>query len=142
MDHGLRKTNKFLLSKELRKSLDTTKLIDVPNEFVVDGGCLLHRVVWLETDTYLDIVNQYLRYVAKHFSKMTTIVFDGYDNGTSVKDHEHIRRDIQAGPDADVREHIPVYGRQNAFLMNEGDKQNIVLSRYLERSVVMPFAML
>jgi len=114
-DDGLRKTNKSSLSKELRKSLETTNPIDLPNEFAIDGGCLLYRVVWLETGTYLDIVNHYLKYVERHFGKQTTIVFDGYGSGPSVKDHEHIRRVTQASPDIDVSEHIPVYKKPKRF---------------------------
>jgi len=133
-DNGLRKTNKSTLSKQLGKALDTSLQVELPQMFVVDGGCLLHRVVWAQTGTYHDIIKQYLSYVQKHYGFACTIVFDGYGNGPSVKDHEHVEIATKSSPDIDVNEHNPAYKSQTAFLMNENKKQAFVLllSHFLE----------
>ena len=136
-DCGLRKTNKSTLAKELRKTLEGAVQFQMPAgqlHHVIDGGCLLHRVVWLTTGTYIDIVQQYMNYVRKHYGYRCSVVFDGYCGGPSVKDAEHQRRAKKECPDIDVEQHNPVYGNQAAFLMNANNKQAFVnlLAQHLQ----------
>lgn len=45
---------------------------------VVDGGFLLHKVIWQKNETVEEIMNKYLRYVEKHYAASSYFVFDGY----------------------------------------------------------------
>ena len=53
--------------------------------FVIDGGALLHRVVWARGLTYNAICLLYNQYVQRRYPR-ATIVFDGYDDGPTTKD--------------------------------------------------------
>src|SRR6218665_890762 len=108
-DHGMRKTNKAALTKELRKNLGKSPMLnELPRMYVIDGGCLLHRVGWTETGTC---------------AESCIIVFDGYNSGPTVKDQEHVRRAKNCSPVIDVTESNPVYRNQSASLMNANNKQ-------------------
>ena len=52
--------------------------------FVIDGGALLHRVVWPRGLTYNAICLLYIPYVQRRYPR-ATIVFDGYDDGPTTK---------------------------------------------------------
>lgn len=48
---------------------------------VVDGGYLLHRVLWPTNQTFGYICDTYyVSYVKQHFGEKSIIVFDGYEN--------------------------------------------------------------
>lgn len=47
--------------------------------YVVDGGFLLHKVVWKEKTKFSDIINDYKSFIFNHYSNTTSIIFDGYD---------------------------------------------------------------
>jgi hypothetical protein len=55
--------------------------------YVVDGGCLLHRLPWARGHTIGQIMQFYERFVQKNFGLTAQIVFDGYNAGASTKDH-------------------------------------------------------
>ena len=59
--------------------------------FVLDGGALLHCVVWRRRLTYDEICLLYIQYVQRRYPS-STIVFDGYSDGPSTKDCTHLRR--------------------------------------------------
>ena len=61
------------------------------------------------------------------------IVFDGYGQGPSIKDHEHQRRVGKACADIQVSESMEAHVNQQTFLSNERNKsQFISLSHFLE----------
>lgn len=60
--------------------------------FVVDGGFLLHRVVWPSMSTYEQLYGVYVSYVLRHYGTCCTVVFDGYDERNNTKAEEHRRR--------------------------------------------------
>jgi hypothetical protein len=62
------------------------------HDIVIDGGALLHRVKWAKNETYHSIVLQYMSYVRSKYGECCCICFDGYEQGPSIKDHEHQRR--------------------------------------------------
>ena len=132
-DSGLRKTNKSMLAKEITRAVDNTLQVHTTCKYVVDGGCLLRRVVWPKSGTYLDVVHVYLGYIQRHY-KDCVVVFDGYCNGPSLKDHEHIRRASAPAPLVSIEDHMPVYRNQSAFLMNCENKHCFVgmLSRHMK----------
>ena len=57
-----------------------------------------------------DIVQQYVKYVATHYGINAVIVFDGYTDRPSTKDHEHLRRSMQSSGsiDVSVKNHLEV----------------------------------
>ena len=118
-DHGIQETNKSALSNELRIRVGkTTEQIDFPRNYVLDRDALLHRVVWNQVGIYSDIVNQYLHFISRHYGTSCSVIFDGYGNGPSIKNHEHVQKEKNTSPDIDVIEGNPVYKNQAASLMN------------------------
>ncbi|GBM26239.1 hypothetical protein AVEN_22793-1 [Araneus ventricosus] len=65
------------------------------NFIVVDGGHLLHKVVWQPNMNFGDIAKSYLTYLQTHYGSNVAVVFNGYlsdVNGKSTKSAERIRR--------------------------------------------------
>jgi hypothetical protein len=108
------------------KGLDVCAGNSSSDLYVIDGGCLLHRVKWSQTRTYADVVQQYLNYVRKHFGCNCIVVFDGYCNGPSIKDHEHQKRAVKSCSDITVEEFKPVHHNQSVFLTNEYNKKGLI----------------
>ena len=107
-------------------------------EYVLDGGALdgsalIHKVTWAKKVTYQDIVKQYVSYVRARYGNCC-IVFDGYKQGLSIKDHEHERRVGKACADIQLTESMEAHINQETFFSNEGNKAHFIslLSRYLE----------
>ena len=57
-------------------------------KIVVDGGALLHQVSWNKNFAYIEVIDQYCDYLQNNYGSCI-VVFDGYGNGASTKDHEH-----------------------------------------------------
>ena len=51
--------------------------------YFINGGYLLHRVVWDKQSTYREIIQKYTNHVESHYGK-SSIVFDGYQGGPST----------------------------------------------------------
>ena len=58
-------------------------------QFVLDGGSLLHRIIWNRGSTFESILNAYTNYVNRKYGK-PVVVFDGYQ-GSTIKDMTHKR---------------------------------------------------
>ena len=125
-DGALRKADKSVLARELKKSLKSDSTPTEPKKYVIDGGWLLHRVKWQKGFLYSEIINQYVDYVTRHYGVNVVIVFDGYGNGPSIKDHEHDKRSLKASPDVVFDEGKPCIFQQSAFLANEMNKKYFV----------------
>ena len=54
-------------------------------QYVLDGGSLLHRISWAKDKTYCETAksSRYGRAI---------VIFDGYGSGPSTKDMTHLRR--------------------------------------------------
>ena len=128
----MRKANKAALADALLENVQQAETPSV-TKYVLDGGALLHRVKWKTKVTYRDIVNQYLKYVETHYGQ-SVIVFDGYGDGPSTKDHEHQRRSGKRAAFVKVSEAVAVYSHQQAILANEENKSQFIalLTRYLQ----------
>ena len=61
---------------------------------VIDGGHLLHAVVWNAPCLYADVIQGYVLYIKKHFpNRFVVVVFDGYGSQKlSTKVVEQSRR--------------------------------------------------
>lgn len=49
---------------------------------VVDGGYLLHRVIWPSNQTFGTICDSYISYVKQNYGENSVIVFDGYEKSS------------------------------------------------------------
>ena len=131
-DNSLRKGDKSVLARELRKKLSGARPTQIDPRlgmrYVLDGGWLLHKVKWQQGVTFLEILKQYLDYVQKHYGFHSIIVFDGYNNGPCTKDHEHERRSLNAAPDVVFDCKKPCTFNQSSFLANESNKKAFVNS--------------
>ncbi|GBL74258.1 hypothetical protein AVEN_235258-1 [Araneus ventricosus] len=93
-EEGMRKGTK----SSLFSAFTPTKIDSVQgknNFVVVDGGHLLHKVVWQRNMNFGDIAKSYLTYLQTHYGSNVAVVFDGYPsdvNGKSTKSAERIRR--------------------------------------------------
>ena len=67
-------------------------------QYVLDGGALLYRIPWSHGCNFKIICQLYVNYVIGRFGK-AFIVFDGYNDGPSVKDSAHQRRGHRTGSD-------------------------------------------
>ena len=49
--------------------------------YVIDGGFLLHRIVWPSKSTFEDLCDSYCRYTEKNYSSLrnVSVIFDGYE---------------------------------------------------------------
>lgn len=128
MDRMMRKPQKHEFGRMLKET--TTKLdLDMNSKMhVVDGGWLLHQVKWTSGATIKTIVDTYVRYVRAKF-KDSTVVFDGYGEEPSMKDHEHMRR--MAGkkvyPDVRVTPEFTISCDREVFLANEKIKGALIM---------------
>ncbi|GBL60933.1 hypothetical protein AVEN_169786-1, partial [Araneus ventricosus] len=88
---GLRKTRKSVFNYLFSTATD---LFLTSACYVVDGGFLLHRVLWQTKESFSFILKKYVDYTKKHFTEGTTIVFDDYpeDAAKSTKSVESFRR--------------------------------------------------
>jgi hypothetical protein len=96
-DGLMRKPDRATLGRLLSKNVAACEVFDQANmQYVLDGGSLMHRVRRLKTGTYVDAVECYIKHMRRIYKNTTAVVFDGYDNGPSTKDHEHRRRSCKS----------------------------------------------
>lgn len=63
-DVGMRKTNKSTLFKYFKPSIYEMNTSNAT--YIIDGGFLLHRVIWHQDDTFQCIFNKYIAYLKKN----------------------------------------------------------------------------
>ena len=123
---GMRKTQKSALYQCLQP-VD----VEINSEnvtYVIDGGFLLHRVIWQQNDTFLCVINRYVAYIQKHFGANVVVVFDGYDdNSKNIKAMEQSRRTATVSGSLEVifDESMEVSVSQDKFLSNKCNKKKI-----------------
>ena len=90
-ENGMRKTRKAALYVF---EVSMTEIDFCDFDIVVDGGFLLHKVVWPKDSNISTICQCYIKYIRKHYlGKSCTVVFDGYSSiECSTKRAEHSRR--------------------------------------------------
>ena len=105
-------------------------------QYVLDGGSLMHWITWHRGTTYRGICTQYITYVRRWYGN-ATVVFDGYEAGTSTKDMTHKRRTRRCAPTAvHFTSDIRMYIKKEKFLANRENKQRFIsiLSKELEKA--------
>jgi len=77
--------------------------------------------------TFKDVIDDYTKFVRNTYGK-AVIIFDGYGNDPSTKDHEHLRRSLKSKgcPDIKVSPEIKVTVAQNRFLSNDSNKMKLI----------------
>ncbi len=127
MDRMMRKPKKHEFGKMLKEGASKLDL-NIDNKIhVVDGGWLLHQVKWCSGATIKTIVDTYVRYIQNKF-KDATVVFDGYGEESSTKDHEHMRRMVgkKVSQDLRVTPELTISCDREVFLANEKNKEALI----------------
>ncbi|CAB4029738.1 Hypothetical predicted protein [Paramuricea clavata] len=131
-DNFMRKSVKSQLAQSLEKNVQFSG--ENPQAMhVLDCGAPIHKVKWQKKVTYKDIAVQYVNYVRTRY-RDCCIVFDGYGQGPTIKDHEHQRRIGKTCADIQLSENIMANSDQQTFLSNEKNKSQFIalLNRCLE----------
>ena len=93
--------------------------------YVVDGGALIHRVIWPHGVTYDAVCSMYVQYVQRRYGN-ATIVFDGYDQGPSTKGCAHQRRAPTSAPPVVFDSGMLISLKKKDFLSNQENKQRFI----------------
>ncbi|GBO30182.1 hypothetical protein AVEN_212827-1, partial [Araneus ventricosus] len=140
-EKGMRKgTKSFLFSAFTPTKIDA---IQGKNDFVVvDGGHLLHKVVWQRNMNFGDIAKSYPTYLQTHYGSNVAVVFEGYlsdVNGKSTKSAERIRRaNLHSSHEIIFNEATCPEISQEQFLANERNKVRFIelLKKFLQKANV------
>ena len=96
--------------------------------YVLDGGALLHRVVWpsVGSVTFGDLCGLYCDYVTRKYSR-PTVVFDGYSNKSSTKQVTQQRRSSgKVGSTVTFTRDMKVTQNKAMFLANTKNKERLL----------------
>ncbi|KAL4718517.1 hypothetical protein ACJJTC_010356 [Scirpophaga incertulas] len=124
---GMRKTMKSALYNCfdcLNFEIDNANAI-----YIIDGGYLLHHVVWNRDETFHVIFEKYVQYIQRHFGHNSVIVFDGYtDHTKNIKAAEQRRRTIKTSSSVDIvfDRSMKVSTNQQQFLANTYNKSRFI----------------
>lgn len=124
---GMRKTKKASLYDIFEIAKD--KLVFDNYHIVIDGGFLLHKVIWPTGSTASSICQNYVNYISKHYpGKCCTVVFDGYSNVVnSTKGAEHHRRyKMKKSVDMHFDINTKLMIKQDLFLSNDSNKFQLI----------------
>ena len=90
---AMRKTVKSALGQSLDLDKHTITEYTSPSATIIDGGHLIHVVVWPTSLTYQTVIDLYVNYVVSHYNQVRIIViFDGYGDKQTTKSQEQRRR--------------------------------------------------
>ena len=134
----MRKPDKLSLYRKVVVGLNAEQLPDTAR-YVVDGGYLLHKLRWAKGSTIHDIMNAYISLVLFKFrSSPLIVVFDGYGEASSTKDHEHKRRAgkvAKVAPDILITPSLTINFDQEAVLANTTNKRQFIelLMQYMNK---------
>ena len=100
---------------------------EVPREHVkvVDGGALLHQVMWPSGVIFGELLSHHVRTVRSRYGSCH-IVFDVYDT-PSIKDHEHTRRNSNHNSKEILFSNVmKVNSKRENFLANNKNKSYFI----------------
>lgn len=97
---------------------------------VIDGGFLLHRVVWPRDTSFENICQSYVTYLRHHFPNYVEVVFDGYPDdpsqvGTKFAER-HRRTHVSQSPDIIFDQTTNFSGKKDKFLSNDNNKKRFL----------------
>ena len=96
--------------------------IPVTEQYVLDGGSLIHRLPCKKGDSYSVIAQNHAEFTIRHYGK-ATVAFDGYSAGPSVKDNTHQRRGHNTHPIISFSVNTEFVGKKEDFLSRSCNKQ-------------------
>lgn len=137
-ENGFKKSVKSDFYADFTSVSDFSNNENVVN--VIDGGFLLHKVVWQKNDTVAEIKKKYVNYVINHYAAGSHVLFDGYPNANeynrvltptsatlSTKANERSRRKVSVIPNVnDLQDQIQISFTPTAFLSNENNKNKLI----------------
>ena len=112
-----------LSSKESSKTI--LDFIPPTEQYVLDGGSLIHRLPWKRGDSYGAIAQSYADFTIKHYGK-EAVVFDGYSDSASIKDNTHQRRGQNTHPVINFTAQTEFVGRKDDFLSVSVNRQGLM----------------
>ncbi|KAG5862592.1 hypothetical protein JTB14_027100 [Gonioctena quinquepunctata] len=134
-EEGMRKGTKSLLYNAFEPLTENFQPGD-RHHHIIDGGFLLHKVVWGRVETFGLICKKYVAYVQQHFGETVTIVFDGCPAdmrlaGTKTSERARRSRKNQS-PEFTFNETTTPKISQEKFLARDQNKNNLIqmLRRY------------
>lgn len=142
-EEGMRKGTKSTLYNAF-EPLQRSAVMGEKRLDVVDGGFLLHKVVWPRSNaTFNTICDNDVSYVKRHFEKNVVIVFDGYPEDLQtvvLKGWERRRRAAKhRSPEVIVNATAFPPTTQEKFLSNDKNKARLIdiLKKALQDSGVV-----
>ncbi|GBM39641.1 hypothetical protein AVEN_247196-1, partial [Araneus ventricosus] len=95
---------------------------------VVDGGHLLHKIVWRQQATFGAIADRYVQYLNNKYGQDIAVIFDGFpdDDKKSTKNCERLRRAAHFSPDVMFYEETVLEYTKEKFLANECNKKRFI----------------
>ncbi|GBL79850.1 hypothetical protein AVEN_28917-1 [Araneus ventricosus] len=124
---GMRKTQKSAIYDCFQ--CVNVEIHNTNTTYIVDGGYLLHRVVWVREEIFDAIFEICVHYVHRHFGHNVIIVFDGYSDYTkNIKGAEQRRRTTKISSSSDVLfdRFITVPTNRQQFLDNTHNKSRFI----------------
>lgn len=103
--------------------------VDLPScRKVIDGGFLLHKVVWPAGSTYENVFKLYDSFITRNYGANCVVVFDGYNaSDIGVKSYERLKRSKSGRSPLvifDIQMTITV--NQEKFLANDDNKSRFI----------------
>ncbi|KAI4478910.1 hypothetical protein M0802_014479 [Mischocyttarus mexicanus] len=104
--------------------------------YVVDGGFLLHKIIWPQGQTFDTILNYYVDFVKQHYSPDSIIVFNGYSEYLSASTKTAVHKRIQAKQQCSeitfFNPYVITTENQEKFLSNDRNK-NVLIQMLCEK---------
>ena len=119
----MRKTNKASLAKIIEKYAPCENALTNAS-FVIDGGHLLHRVVWPRPATLNEVIETIVSYFCRHYGADCTVVFNGYCHIPSTKNMRRKQKAVSADIIFDNTMHVSA--SQSKFLGNDSNKTRFI----------------
>ena len=112
------------------------QVIPKTDHYVLDGGSLIHRLIWTDGSTYNSIADAYASFTVDVHGN-ATVVFDGYDGGPSMKDNgHHPRTRTKVINKVDISVRTKFVGKKDDILSNGMNKHallQLISGRLLEK---------
>ncbi|GBN49705.1 hypothetical protein AVEN_221547-1, partial [Araneus ventricosus] len=95
---------------------------------VVDGGHLLHKIVWRQQPIFGTIADRYVQYLNNKYGQDIAVIFDDFpdDGKKSTKNGERLRRTAHFSPDVMFHEETVLQYTKEKLLANECNKKRFI----------------
>ena len=125
---SMRKTAKSALAQSLELDKHIITETVSPSVTIIDGGHLLHVVVWPTPLTYKVLIDLYVKYIISHYKQgRIIVVFDGYGDKQTTKSLEQRRRAVmKSSADINLILDAQTTTSQEEFLSNAHNKSALI----------------